>query len=360
MSASKMLTPVTLTQVAALDDVKKLSAEQFQQLAEIARVDLDANAETLAVLGADELGRAEFSVLRAGAYFLKLKELTSTQGARKNFRATSPGSSEEGFNDHRATSPGSSEEGFYAALETVGVKRNSANRAMQIAIYVAALPAEQAKRIAGLPKYKILPLLNADPEMVEALLEEGALDGKQPLSVRDLRKRLADEVSEKTRLKTELEKLKELRRRNLALQAVENLPAFTRETREEAIFHTQQIMAAVELLEDVAARNLLSELDHPEWMRWQPATARTLAHLLGAPVARAVALLQRLKYRFGEEIAGTLDADSMLEASEATAFKDAWERLSQRALEEQAARADDRANTAAGKRGAPRGPRKGK
>lgn len=59
---------------------------QFSQLADIAKVDLNQSAEQLLALGIDEMNRAETSVLRAGAYFLKLKELTGRQGLRNQIR----------------------------------------------------------------------------------------------------------------------------------------------------------------------------------------------------------------------------------------------------------------------------------
>ncbi|MCK9194421.1 MAG: hypothetical protein M0P19_11170 [Nevskia sp.] len=165
--------------------------------------------------------------------------------------------------------------------------------------------------------------------------------------------------SDKARLEAELNTLREQFKKTRALQAVEDLPLFAREVREEAMVLSEQMMLAVELLEDAANRNLLGEVDHPERMRWQPAAARTLVHALGAPLARGAALIRLLKVSFGEEIAGALDADSILEASEAALFLSSRERLATRAQIERDERATERHNATPSRRGRPRGTGKG-
>jgi len=88
------------------------------------------------------------------------------------------------------------EGGFRALLAERGIDRTAAYRAIQIADYLAALPLQQARRIMHVQPTKLLELAKADPEVVSDLLEEGALDGDTPLSVRDLRAALREARAE--------------------------------------------------------------------------------------------------------------------------------------------------------------------
>jgi hypothetical protein len=308
--------------VAAIE----MTPEQFGQLAEVARVDLQASNETLAALGAEELGRAEMSVLRAGAYFLMLKQQAGHGG-------------------------------FAPALDAAGVSPDRAQRAMQIARYVAALPADKAKRIAALPRSKVLPLVNADQEVVGELLETGALDGVEPLSVRELRERLKKAESQaatyKTRFETsEAEKVRLARERSRIL-AEEDLPAFALETRQEALALTEQMGFAIDSLQDIITQNLLTRVKHPEAQRFQPIAGGTAFHAIAAMHARTGHLLTLLQNHFGEAIADP-DVTYSFSPAEVQVFVAARERLLDAQKADAKARSDKRADTP-GKPGRKRG-----
>lgn len=323
-----MTKPTKSTLPAESDNVVafELTPEQFLQLSEIARVDLDVNAEALAALGADELGRAEFSVMRAGAYFLKLKA-------------------------------GCGHGQFEAALASAGVNPRNAQRAMQIASYVAALPHDQAKRIAGLPKSKVLPLINADQDVVRELLDEGALDGEQPLSVRELRAKLKKAEGENKTLQTRLETARIERDRALKsskyLLAEEDLPHFALTARQEAMALTESMSFSLDMLDDVTQQSVVSSIDHPEANRFQPIVAGTLFYALGGVLARTVAHMQRLAEHF-DAADQSLLANLPYSPGELKLFTEARERIAGHAkaakVKREAVRENDRPGKAGRKR----------
>lgn len=202
---------------------------ELQELAVLARVDLEQEPEILATLGADELGRAQFSVLRAGAYFIKLKQLVG----------------------HGRYLP---------MLETIGVSPDAAKRAVQVVRYVMLLGANKRERIAKLPKHKILPLVNANPEVVDQLLEDGSLDGDSPLSVRELVKALADEKQRRIKAEALLaptqQKLKELKG-----DAPDGIPAAFAAKRDQAAYLISSLDETLQLL----ATLVEDDLDVQNW-----------------------------------------------------------------------------------------------
>lgn len=257
--------------------------QQFQQVAEIARVDLDGTDEVLAALGADALSRAKFNVLQAGAYFLKLK----AQAGHGN---------------------------FLPALEGAGVGERAAQEAMQIASYVAALPADRARQIAALPKRKILPLINADAEIVGQLLDEGALDGDQALSVRDLRERLAAE----TKLREKAEKAVEVLSRETGRAKAGKEPLGLLVAREEAMAISERIQAELSIAKLVFDEYLQAEGGDDE--RWRMDAGGMMYFAMLPAAKQAVELLERLQKRFGVRITGTLHEEFKLPAGSAEKF----------------------------------------
>lgn len=270
------------------------SADQLRQVAEIARVDLDGADDVLAALGADALSRAKFNILQAGAYFLQLK----AQAGHGN---------------------------FLPALEKAGVGERSAQEAMQIASYVAALPADQARKIAALPKTKVLPLINADAEVVEQLLDEGALDGDQALSVRDLRERLASETKAREKAERAVESLKHETGR--AKEGKEPLGLLV--TREEAMAISERLLAELSQARLLFDRHLAQEGGEEE--RWRMDAGGVLYFAMLPAAKQAVELLERLQKRFGVRITGTLHEEFKLPAGSAEKFLAERESLVERA-----------------------------
>lgn len=306
------------------DDQADLSGQQLSQLVEISGVDLSGSAQALAALAVDELARAQMSVLRAGAYFIALKQMLP----------------------HGE---------FRPYVEKIGVDGRTVRRAMQVARFIASLPADQAKRISTLPKMKILPLINAEPEVIEDLLDSGALDGQQPLSVRALRKQLADSESERARLEARLDltaqRTKDLER----IEQRTRIPAIYREVREEALFASTEVTALLEHLDDVVQRSLIDEQRHPERMRWSPASARTVDGCLAGITARVEEIRNRLRAIYPPSDDPDVVVDAQFEPAELARFEQLRQSLFPRLEAERKAREDERANTAFGRRGRRRG-----
>ncbi|WP_421793418.1 hypothetical protein [Hydrocarboniphaga effusa] len=279
-----------------------ISFNQLSQVADIARVDLSGSDETLAALGAEELGRAEMSVLRAGAYFLQLK-LQSGHG------------------------------GFVAALEGAGVSPNRAQRAMQIARYVGSLPADQAKRIAALPRSKVLPLVNADPEVVSQLLEDGSLDGEAPLSVRDLQDKLKTTSNRAESLQCHLEaarsKLTQVTAEAATRATQSGLPFYAFSCRQEAAASSDQLDLALDLLDDIVQVRLNTD-EAKKYRATSGMVAGTVAHVLTGAAARMHRLLAELEKRFPSECSAAADVFAF-KPSEATAALEARQVLLGRA-----------------------------
>jgi len=328
-----------ISEMASIDTTT-VSATQFEQLEQIARVDLSASQDVLAALGAEELNRAEFSVLRAGAYFLRLKAVSCIQGTRKDL-ATAPSLSSEG--------------GFWQALSAVDVQPRQAQRAMQIARYVAALPPDHARRIAGLPPSKIIPLVNADPEVVEYLLAEDRLDGEASLSVRDLKRELAKLHAENRKLASDAEEAR------LEKQVIEHeaagfdLAHWAVAARSEAVCQGQALSTALDILTEAIDKHLLNapagQQDRAERARHQQAAAGTLYHTIYAAGVRAAALADRLRASFGDDITLGVAPDHLLSPAEAERCEAARCQIFQAARKDFALRDIDRANSRPGRRG---------
>ena len=82
--------------------------------------------------------------------------------------------------------------GRFSELITIhGFEERAARRAMQYAQFVLSRPSDERDALIDMPKYKVLALAAADPEVVEAMLESGTA-GINALSVRALQQELAD------------------------------------------------------------------------------------------------------------------------------------------------------------------------
>ncbi len=303
-----------------------VSTAQLSQLAEVARVDLGQPDDALATLAADELNRAEMSVLRAGAYLVQLKRQAG----------------------HGKWLP---------LIHAAGLSEDMVHRAMQIARYVAALPPAEAKRIAALPKTKVLALTKADPEVVGELLDSGELDGESPLSVRELRERLKKAERSNAKLQNDLETANNIRKRmakaDAALQAEEDLPGFALTVRREFVALTEAMSFDLDNLQATAEEHLFSEVKHPEAHRFQPVAAGTAYFALAGIHARCRALLGKLHDQYGDQL-GMLTLDHQLSASELKRFEEQRAQLFEVSQDKRRERENARENARPGKRGAKR------
>jgi hypothetical protein len=325
---TKALQKIKSRDVAAFDPVV-MSPQQQAQLCEIAKVDLSGSPETLAALGAEELARAEVSVLRAGAYFLQLKQQAGHGG-------------------------------FLTELEKLGVSPDAAQRSMQIARYIAQLPADQARRIAAMPRTKALPLINADQEVVQQLLDEGSLDGDTPLSVRELRDRLAKAEKDKANLETQRDtardELKRMRDRTALRAAESHLPPFALRAREDVAAITEQMDACLDALQVTYSADLAGEVADKHQDAANDA-AGTFFHALRGIVGRSESLMRQIAETYGDTVIKATRDSFTLTKGEAQVAIDARAAMIKGLQADQYARDADRANTTPGKRGRKRNPK---
>ena len=79
---------------------------------------------------------------------------------------------------------------FGAALDEMGLSPYRAAELMRMAKFATLLPAERRAQLLVMPKTKVLALADADPEIVEQILEDGDDAELADLSVRALREKI--------------------------------------------------------------------------------------------------------------------------------------------------------------------------
>lgn len=155
-------TKTTTTQVADTkhDDVVVFDAlPQLRDFAAEMGADLEGSIEDRADIAAEHMSRSQRHMLVAGLLLSSIK----------------------GECDHGQ---------FLAVIAERGFEVRAAQRAMMYAEYVASKSPEERQRLVGMPKYKVLALASADPEVIEALKEGG--DDIDTLSVRALQERIRE------------------------------------------------------------------------------------------------------------------------------------------------------------------------
>lgn len=80
---------------------------------------------------------------------------------------------------------------FVTLLESRGFEARGAQQSMQLARFVIGRSEEEREQLIGVQKSKVVQLASADPEVINALLDQG-IDKIDALSVRALRHRLQD------------------------------------------------------------------------------------------------------------------------------------------------------------------------
>lgn len=243
---------------------------------------------------------------------------------------------------------------FGAALEARGIVQTHASRAMQLAEFMAGLSEADARKLIAAPYTKVLAIAQADPEVVEELVETGELEHVATLSVRDLRTQLKKLEAKAVTLETKLEakaaqyeKLQHhLQHRHDHLQ----MPAFAAAAREETAALTEKMLLCLNSLDELVDGSLIADRDEVDADKFQAKAAGTLYHALLPIVARGSELLERISKHHKAAAAG-LTFEHQLTKTEAKHY------LKMRAalLEEHATEAKNREslreNSREGKRG---------
>lgn len=90
---------------------------------------------------------------------------------------------------------------FTRLIEARGFEERAARKAMQYAEFIFTQPETQRLRLLEMPRSKVMEIAGADPEVIQALLEDG--EQIDMLSVRALRQRIADLEAAATDLQTQ-------------------------------------------------------------------------------------------------------------------------------------------------------------
>ncbi len=191
---------------------------------------------------------------------------------------------------------------FQPMLEARGIDPRRAREAMQLALFVRSLPEKQARALLRAPQSKVGALASTDLEVIDELIEEGALDGDQPLSVRDLRKRIKKLEEAKLRLESEAEISRHHReaaeRVAKSRALLEDEPEWYRVVRNEGIALTESAAISAEQIRQIIDGPLVA---HPKGERNRERArmaATALYHLIAGVTAEMQALQTDLLERF--------------------------------------------------------------
>lgn len=262
-----------------------------------------ASPEEWLELGVQAFNNSGTWMARAGRCFQRLRdhEGIPNDGSRNGAGAL-PNGGNRSF-------PSVGNHGFLAALESRGISKSHAYRAIQLIEYIGSLPDAEARRMLRVPYTKVLAIAKADPEVVEDLLEEGALDGKHPLSVRDLRTRI--EKTEEARHRAEAraetaEATVEFLKRELENRAKTSpTPAWYNIARGEAVAITESLSLSLGELEKLSNEYISGAPHKTDADRtYARMAAATVYHALAGVVANGQILLRQLVSEFGKEITG--------------------------------------------------------
>lgn len=246
-------------------------------VAEVLGLPANATDDELIDIGIQALNMAGLHMARAGAAFSKLRNVAQ-------------------FGDWLET------------LEKRGLDRTHVQRAIQFHDYIASLPEPDARRMLKVPYTKVLAISRADPEVVADLLASGAIDGDQPLSIRELRERLADEERRANTAEGELEvakaKLKETVNYQAQLDAKSGLPTWMRTQRVGLMAEVGGVEERLDVIEQLLRTAFLPQpLDNADDDNLRHAAASTASHALAAIAAR----VNRLQSAITDAYGGALD-----------------------------------------------------
>lgn len=172
----------------AAGEIALRAAQIPDALAQALGVPAQANDDELLDIGVQALNSAALHMARAGIAFRRLRDRTphGNSGELSERSDTECDGSVGGYfcgHPHKS---------FQAQLEDRGVDRRRAYEAMAYADLLMSLPEAQSLRLINVPHSKVMLLTKAEPEVIESLLEDGALDGDQPMSVRELKTALRE------------------------------------------------------------------------------------------------------------------------------------------------------------------------
>lgn len=163
---------------------------------------------------------------------------------------------------------------FEALILDRGFELRAAQRAMSYAQFISQQPAAERERLIGMPKYKVLALAGADPEVIEALAASG--ENIDALSVRALQEKIRDLEAAVTdrdvRLETAEAEAKAAKKAAKKDRAGE-VPAAIFDIRAEAVAQVERSRLAVEEVQALG-RDLTNLIGVEGVYQWVDPTAR--------------------------------------------------------------------------------------
>lgn len=210
---------------------------------------------------------------------------------------------------------------FLPMVEARGISQRHAYNAMQLADYLGSLPEADARRMLKVPYTKVLAIANAEPEVVASLLEEGALDGAQPLSVRELQQRLRDALSDAATAQSRAidaeQRARQVEHSTARLNAESGLPAWLRSLRAHVVAECSGAEERLDHIEGMVCSGLMPQVgDNSSDALLRQNGAGSAWHFLRALQTRVERIQALLADAYGEQAFGDLHPLQRLSAAE--------------------------------------------
>ncbi len=262
----------------------------------------EASAEELLELGVQAYNASGAWMVRAGACFKQLRDVSKRV-----------------------------ETDFLPQLEARGIGKSYAYNAMQLADYIGSLPEADARRMLKVPHTKVLAIANADPDVVAGLLEDGSIDGDAPLSVRELRLRLAEAERTAANATAEAERLT-LQAESAASYQAEldkksGFPAWLRNLRVGVVAECSGIDERLDVIAGLLCELEPQKGDNKDDAALRLAGATTAVHVLNALYARLNTLLDNFVGGLPEEALTGINPLSRISDAELSRVREARERI---------------------------------
>lgn len=265
-------------------------------------------------------------------------------------------------------------EAMRATCADMNIGRSSAYNAIgQFELFNQVSDLEAVQALSCLEPTKVLALGFDAAQLEEFARGESVrgvtLDAAANLPVRDLvdlkrqweaehddqlRKASATIATLQTQLETERNEKTRLIRAGAYAQAEEDLPAFARTVRHEAMALTEQMSFCLDGLQAVFEAHLLNGKGKVGEYDARPVAANTFFYALAGIHARAEQLLSRVREDLGDVISGTVNLASQLSPAELARFMIERDRLLAVHQHSTKQREIERENSTPGKRGAKR------
>ena len=313
--------------VAKAADVRPIDFDcdlHVRRIGELVGAEIDATPKEMLELGVQDFSRASRLMVRSGWYLL---------AAKAHFGHGS----------------------FIAELEARDIDPRRAQELMKFAANIQRLPEDQAEQLLSLQPSKAMALANTDPEVVEDLLNEEDGDYAD-LSVRALRGKVKELERRKANVDTRNTELaaenQELKAALVNKAKADHLPGPCLIARHEAAALSQQIIQAVESLEDTFAQQVLSPA-LAEDPRVQAIAINSVYHAMAGAAARCYGFIDALQKGYSKQIGG-IDELLPFTEDEVESLVAARRLLVAEHQQDREARKAERAQTQPKKRGRPR------